>query len=78
MAQTNAFVDSLRNMWSIPELRRRLLFTLGMLAIYRLGGHVPTPGVDAHALASMMKSNSMLGLYDLFVGGSFSPATIFA
>ncbi|MBI5837743.1 MAG: preprotein translocase subunit SecY [Candidatus Eisenbacteria bacterium] len=78
MAQSNAFMDSLRNMWNIPELRRRLLFTLGLLAIYRLGGHVPTPGVDATALAQLMKSNSMLGLYDLFVGGSFSRATIFA
>ena len=78
MAQANAFFDSLRNMWSIPELRRRLLFSLGMLAIYRLGGHVPTPGVDAHALAQLMANNSMLGLYDMFVGGNFSRATIFA
>ncbi len=80
MAQSNAFVESLRNMWAIPELRRRLLFTLGILAVYRLGGHVPTPGVDAHALGELMRSTagSVLGLYDLFVGGSFSRATIFA
>src|SRR2546423_1348345 len=80
MAQGNAFVDSLRNMWSIPELKRRILFTLGMLAIYRFGGHLPTPGVDAHALSALMASqgNTVFGLYDLFVGGSFSRATIFA
>ena len=83
MAERNViqkFTDSLRNMWSIPELRKRLLFTLGMLAIYRFGGHLPTPGVDAHALGRVMaaQNNTVFGLYDLFVGGSFARATMFA
>ena len=48
-----ALVDSIQNIFRIPELRRRLLFTLGMLAIYRLGEHIPAPGVNGQALAAM-------------------------
>src|SRR5512145_925671 len=75
-----ALVESIRNITHIPELKRRLLFTLGMFAIYRLGEHVPAPGVNAQALAQVFatQAGTLFGLYDVFVGGSFSRATIFA
>ena len=73
-------IDKLRNIFQVPELKRRILFTLMLFVIYRLGEHVPTPGVNARALAGAFESqrNSLFGLYDLFVGGAFSRATIFA
>jgi len=72
--------EAFRNAFRIPELKSRILFTLGMLAIYRFGGHVPTPGINGGALAEMMKSASggLFGFYDMFTGGSFNDATIFA
>ncbi len=75
-----ALVDSIQNMFRIPELKKRLLFTLGMFAIYRLGEHVPAPGVNAQALGAVFagQAGTLFGLYDVFVGGSFSRATIFA
>src|SRR6058998_1363430 len=73
-------LEKLRNIFQIPELRRRLGFTLGLFVVYRLGEHVPTPGVNAKALAGAFESQrgTLFGLYDLFVGGAFSRATIFA
>src|SRR2546425_5782800 len=73
-------LDRLRNIFQVPELKRRILFTLALFVVYRLGEHVPTPGVNAKALASAFasQSRSLFGLYDLFVGGAFSRATIFA
>src|SRR2546422_3466180 len=73
-------LDKLRNIFQIPELRRRLGWTALMFAVYRLGEHVPTPGVNAKALAGAFASQAggLFGLYDLFVGGAFSRATIFA
>src|SRR5438046_2144353 len=73
-------LDKLRNIFQVPELKRRILFTLGLFVIYRLGEHVPTPGVNAKALAGAFESQkgTLFGLYDLFVGGAFSRATIFA
>jgi preprotein translocase subunit SecY len=67
----------------IPELKRRVLYTLSMLCVYRLGGHVPTPGVDGSALGEYFaraseQGDNLLGLYDMFVGGNLSQATIFA
>ena len=72
--------DKIAEIGKIPELRRRVLYTLGMLTIYRLGGHVPTPGVDGVALGEFFSAqqNSLFGLYDMFVGGNLSQATIFA
>src|SRR5438093_9214377 len=72
--------EKLRNIFQVPELKRRILFTLGLFVIYRLGEHVPTPGVNAKALAGAFESQkgTLFGLYDLFVGGAFSRATIFA
>jgi preprotein translocase subunit SecY len=75
-----AVIESIGNIFRIPELKRRILFTIGLFAVYRLGVHVPSPGVDAQALASAMaqQSGTLFGLYDIFVGGAFSRATVFA
>ena len=73
-------LKSFQSIVRIPELRRKLLFTLAILAVYRVGGHVPTPGIDADALGEYFASaqNTLFGLYDMFVGGAFRKATIFA
>ncbi len=73
-------LEKLRNIFQVPELKRRILFTLLMFVVYRLGEHVPTPGVNARALAGAFanQSGTLFGLYDLFVGGAFSRATVFA
>src|SRR5512134_2180388 len=73
-------LEGLQNIFRIPELKRRVLFTLALLCVYRLGGHIPTPGVNSEALvvAFQSQANTLFGLYDLFVGGSFAKATIFA
>ncbi len=67
-------------MFRIPELKRRLLFTGMILLIYRLGGHIPTPGINRAALASFFdsQSGSLMGLYDMFSGGNLKNATVFA
>ena len=71
-------VEAFRNALKIPELKRRIIFTLIMLAIYRLGAHVPTPGIDGRALAERMSTGGLLGFYDIFSGGAFRNATLFA
>jgi preprotein translocase subunit SecY len=73
-------LEKLRNILQVPELKRRILFTLALFVVYRLGEHMPTPGVNAKALAGAFESQrgTLFGLYDLFVGGAFSRATIFA
>ena len=72
-------IEAFKNSFKIPELKRRILFTLMMLAIYRLGAHVPTPGVNGTALAEIMsKQTGLLGFYDMFSGGAFAKATLFA
>ena len=72
--------DKLANIFRIPDLRKRILFTLGLLAVYRLGGHIPTPGVNADKLAQFFESQrgSFLGFVDLFSGGQLRRLTIFA
>src|SRR5712671_681452 len=72
--------EKLANIFRIPDLRRRILFTLGLLAVYRLGGHIPTPGVNADKLAQFFEQNrgSFLGFVDLFSGGQLRRLTIFA
>src|SRR3954466_12412111 len=74
------FFEAISNVFRIPDLRNRILFTLGMLAIYRLGGHIPTPGIDANQLERFFAANqgSLLGFIDLFSGGTFRRLTIFA
>lgn len=73
-------IASIQNIFSIPELRRRLLFTLGMLAVYRIGCHIPTPGVDAQVLAKFFEGTqgTLLGLVSAFTGGALVRMTIFA
>ncbi len=73
-------IEKLRTIFQVPELRRRILFTLSLFVVYRLGEHMPTPGVNAAALAGAFRSqaNTLFGLYDMFVGGAFSRATVFA
>ncbi len=72
--------ESIRNINKIPELRQRILYTLLLLFIYRLGSHITIPGVDASAVAgaSPAHSNDLFGLFDLFVGGAFARASIFS
>ncbi|MCX7835382.1 MAG: preprotein translocase subunit SecY [bacterium] len=72
--------QTLRNIFNIPELKRRILFTLGIFFIYRLGAHVPVPMIDREALAIAfeMQKGTLFGLYDMFAGGNFGKATIFA
>lgn len=72
-------IEAFKNAFKIPELKNRIIFTLLMLTIYRLGSHVPVPGVDGGALAEMFTGGSgLLGFYDMFTGGAFTRATVFA
>jgi preprotein translocase subunit SecY len=73
-------LQSLRNIWDIPDLRKRVLFTLGLLAVYRLGNHIPTPGINARALIDFFEQNkaNWFGLVDMFSGGNLAKVTIFA
>src|SRR5437762_11716827 len=72
--------DKLANIFRTPDLRKRILSTLGLLAVYRLGGHIPTPGVNADKLQQFFQQNqgSFLGFVDLFSGGQLRRLTIFA
>ena len=72
--------EKIANIFKIPDLRTRVLFTLGLLAVYRLGAHIPTPGINAKMLADFFNQNSgsALGLVDLFSGGNLRRLTIFA
>lgn len=73
--------ESIRNIWKIEELRQRILYTLGLLVVYRLGTYVTLPGVDAATLSQVNAadtSNDIFGFLDMFVGGAFSQAGIFA
>ena len=76
----NQFFEAFANMFRIPDLRKRLLFTLAMLAVYRLGAFLPTPGINTDVLAQFFQQNqgSVLGVIDLFSGGNFRRLTIFA
>ena len=73
-------MDSLKNIFAIPELRNRVLFTFALLAVYRVGGHIPTPGVNTQALADLTAANAsgLFGLYDMFSGNNLSKMTVFA
>jgi preprotein translocase subunit SecY len=73
-------LEKFSNIFRIPDLRKRILFTLGLLAVYRLGGHIPTPGVNADKLQQFFEQSrgSFLGLVDMFSGGQLRRLTIFA
>jgi preprotein translocase subunit SecY len=73
-------IDSVKNVFGITELRNRVLFTLGLLAVYRIGSKIPTPGINPDALKALMESaaTGVFGLYDMFSGQNLSQMTIFA
>src|SRR5512138_3566744 len=73
-------MESLKNIFAVADLRKRVLFTLGLLAVYRVGGHIPTPGINPEALRALVEqaANTMFGLYDMFSGKNLSQMTIFA
>ncbi len=71
-------LSTLRNAWRTPELRKRLLFTLFLVAIYRIGNHIPVPGIDTNQLQNIATSGTLMGFYDLISGGAFSKFNIFA
>jgi len=68
------------NVFKIPELKRKVFFTLGILVVYRIGAHIPTPGINAAALAEVMArmTGTIMGFFDMFSGGALSRLTIFA
>jgi preprotein translocase subunit SecY len=72
--------DSLKNLFAVSDLRNRVLYTLALFAVYRVGHNIPTPGVNIAALAEMARQlqGTMFGLYDMFSGGNLSRVTIFA
>jgi preprotein translocase subunit SecY len=74
------FFEKTTSIFRIPELRRRILFTLALLVVFRVGSYVPVPGIDSAALAAALSrmKGTLLGLYDMFAGGAFSRATVFA
>ena len=73
-------LDALQNIFKIPELKKRVLFSLGMLFVYRVGCHIPTPGIDGQALSHFFKQaqGTLLGLFDMFSGGALEKLTVFA
>src|SRR5881227_1452276 len=76
----NRFLEAIRNMFRIEDLRNRVMFTLALLAVYRVGAHIPTPGINVTELERIFNQaqGSALGLFDLFSGGNFRNLTIFA
>ena len=71
-------LGTIQSIFKIEELRKKILFTFAMLVIYRIGGHIPTPGVDGALLSQTLSGDTIFGMLDLFAGGSFRKATIFA
>src|SRR5438046_3087543 len=73
-------LEKFKNIFRVPDLRKRLLFTLGLLAVYRLGGHIPTPGINLIRWEEMFSRNSggIFGFFDLFAGGNIRRLTVFA
>ena len=71
-------LSTLRNAWKVPELRKRFLWTIFLVAIFRIGIHIPVPGIDTSYLSSMTNSDGLLGFYNLISGGALSKFSIFA
>lgn len=72
-------IETLRNAWKIPDLRKRILFTLAMLVVFRIGSFIPNPGVNAKVFSDLMNSaGSLGGFLDIVSGGAFKLATVFA
>ena len=75
-----SLIENFRNIFKIEDLRNRIIYTIGILMVYRMGSYITLPGVDASALLASTAgaNNSLLGLFDMFVGGAFSRAGVFA
>jgi len=73
-------IEQLRNIFRVPELKRRVLFTCALLIVYRIGAHIPTPGIDAQALSRFFEqqAGNLLGLMDVFTGGALRRLSVFA
>ncbi|MCR4436242.1 MAG: preprotein translocase subunit SecY [Clostridiales bacterium] len=72
-------LETIRNAWKIPDLRKKILFTVAMLLIYRIGSHIPVPGLDPNEFRKLVESGgSLFGFLDIITGGAFKLATIFA
>lgn len=71
-------LSNISNIFKIPQLRQRIFFTLIMFAVFRMGTHIPVPGVDPTAIEQLFNNGSLFGLLDLFSGGAFSKFSIFA
>src|SRR4051812_49402297 len=74
-------LKALGNAWSVPELRRKLMFTLAMIGLYRLGAYVPLPGINREALAAFqdqLGQNAITGLFGVFTGGAFNNLSVFS
>ena len=80
LSRSSELLDTFQNIFKIPELKKRVLFALGMLAVYRIGCHIPTPGIDGQALAHFFKQaqGTLLGMFDMFSGGALEKLTVFA
>jgi len=75
-----SFISTIQNVFRIAELKNRIFFTLMMLAVYRIGAHIPTPGINGEELSKFLmdKGGAMMGFFDMFSGGALSKLTIFA
>lgn len=71
-------MSTLRNAWKVPDLRNRIIFTVFMVVIIRMGSHIPVPGIDTSALANLTKAGTLFSFYDLMSGGALSNFSIFA
>src|SRR5215471_17003231 len=76
----NRFIEAVKNIFRIEDLRKRVLFTLALLMVYRIGAHIPTPGINVAEVERIFNQaqGSALGIFDLFSGGTFRRMTIFA
>ena len=73
-------IDGIQNVFKIPELKKRLLYTFGLLAVYRVGAFIPTPGIDSQALARYFENvqGTILGFFNMFSGGALEQMAVFA
>ena len=71
-------LSKIKQSWKVKDVRKRILYTLMMILLFRIGTTIPVPGVDSSIIKEMVGNNSLLSLYNMFVGGAFSNFTLFA
>ena len=71
-------LSKIKQSWKVKDVRRRILYTLMMILIFRIGTTIPVPGVDTSIISKLVSGNSLLALYNMFTGGAFSNFTLFA